>query len=115
MILTVLALTVSFAVYLVALRPRLRLVYPDFYAKVEAVETTWFGSLFARVKRFWDVVTAVCLMVGPEIPDMLEQLAGYDLTAIGVPGDAAKIVLKLLGLVLIFARAFKVVAAAKRA
>lgn len=114
LLITFLAVSIAFAVYGAILRPRLRAAYPNFYARVEDVETSWCGALWARATKFWDVVAAGALVIGPELPDLLQEIAAIDMGAL-MPDTAAKAITKLIGIGLAIGRVWAVLAKAKAA
>jgi hypothetical protein len=92
----------AIAVYAVWIRPKIRNLphIKDFY---DEVDSRW-QRLLLWVRVQWDAIVAAVLMIWPQLPDLLQQISGTDMSAL-IPTETTKIINQVIGLILIVLRA----------
>ena len=99
---TVALLGVAIAIYVVCIRPTIRNL-PHIQGLYDQADTFW-QRLGARMRAQWDIIVSTVLIVLPELPGLLQQIQGADMSAF-VPGDKVKMINQGIGLALIILRA----------
>lgn len=106
----VLLFLAALAVYVVWIRPKIRNLphIKEFYDEADGL----WQKLLVWLRVQWDAVVAACLMIWPQLPDMLQQISGADLSAL-IPTETTKIINQAIGLALIVLRAMNLAATNK--
>ncbi|WP_445222269.1 hypothetical protein ACKWRH_21680 [Bradyrhizobium sp. Pa8] len=91
----------AIAVYVVWVRPKIRNL-PHIKEMYDQADGLW-QRLLVWVRVQWDAIVASILMVWPQLPDILQQISGADMSAL-IPTETTKVINQVIGLILIVLR-----------
>lgn len=91
----------AIAVYAVWIRPKIRNL-PHIKEMYDSADSFW-QKLLIWVRVQWDAIVAAVLMIWPQLPDLLQQVSGADMSAL-IPTETTKVVNQVIGLALIVLR-----------
>src|SRR4051794_7452679 len=108
--LNALPLVVAIVVYVLWIRPTIRNL-PHIKTFYDGADGFWQRAmLWIRIQ--WDGLVAGFLIVWPQLPDMLQQITGLDMSAL-IPTESVKLINQGIGVALVIIRAVNL-AATKR-
>lgn len=97
-------------VYIYWIRPTIRNLphIREFYDNADG----FWQKLLVGIRVQWDGLVGAFLILWPQLPDLLQQVSGLDMSAL-IPSDWTKIINQGIGLMLVVLRAMNLAATKK--